>query len=60
MSVKKIVEKLIEGDDKILDHWARYFKTQFERKNSEKESNEEVFLTAELLVKNRPRKRWRK
>jgi len=29
--------KLIEGDDKMLEHWAaRYFKTQFE-----KESNEE-------------------
>jgi len=29
-------EKLIEGDDKTLDHWARYFKTQFERENSER------------------------
>jgi hypothetical protein len=43
--------KLIEGDDKILDHWARYFKTQFERENSEEESKEEEFLTAEPLVK---------
>jgi len=40
--------KLIEGDDKILEHWARYFKTQFEKENSEEESDEEVFLTAEL------------
>jgi len=43
--------KLIEGDDKILDHWSRYFKTQFEKEESEEESNEEVFLTAEPLVK---------
>jgi hypothetical protein len=43
--------KLIEGDDKTLDHWARYFKTHFERENSEEEGDEEVFLTAELLVK---------
>jgi hypothetical protein len=42
--------KLIEGDDKILEHWVRYFKTQFERENSEEESDEEVFLTAEPLV----------
>jgi len=43
--------KLIEGDDKILNLWARYFKTQFETENSEEENNEEVFLTAEPLVK---------
>ena len=43
--------KLIEGDDKILEHWLRYFKTQFERENSEEENEEEVFLTAESLVK---------
>jgi hypothetical protein len=42
--------KLIEGDDKILEHWARYFRTQFEKENSEEESEEEVFLTAEPLV----------
>jgi hypothetical protein len=42
--------KLIEGDDKILEYWARYFRTQFEKENSEEESNEEVFLTAEPLV----------
>ena len=24
--------KLIEGDDKILEHWARYFRTQFEKR----------------------------
>jgi hypothetical protein len=42
--------KLIEGDDKILEHWARYFKTQFEIENGEEESDE-VFLTAEPLVK---------
>jgi hypothetical protein len=42
---------LIEGDDKILDQWAGYFKTQFEGENSEEESDEEVFLTAEPLVK---------
>jgi hypothetical protein len=43
--------KLIQGDDKILDHWAKYFNTQFERENSEEESDEKVFLTAEPLVK---------
>jgi mannitol-1-phosphate/altronate dehydrogenase len=43
--------KLIEGDDKILEHWVRYFKTQFERENSEEESDKEVLLTAEPLVK---------
>jgi hypothetical protein len=43
-------EKLIEGDDKILEYWVRYFKSQFERESSEKESDEEVFLTAEPLV----------
>jgi hypothetical protein len=43
--------KLIEGDDKILEQWARYFKIQFERENSEEENDEEVFLTAEPLVK---------
>jgi len=43
--------KLIEGDDKILDYWARYFKTEFERENSEEESNKEVFLTVEPLVR---------
>ena len=42
--------KLIEGDDKILKHWARYFRTQFEEENSEEGSDEEVFLTAEPLV----------
>jgi hypothetical protein len=42
--------ELIEGDDKILENWVRYFKTQFERENSEEESDEEVFLTAEPLV----------
>jgi len=42
--------KLIEGDDKILEHWARYFRTQFEKENNEEESDEEVFLTAEPLV----------
>jgi hypothetical protein len=43
--------KLLEGDDKILEHWVRHFKTQFERENREEESDEEVFLTAEPLVK---------
>ena len=44
--------KLIEGDDKILEHWARYFKTRFEKEYSEEEeSDEEVYLTAEPLVK---------
>jgi len=44
--------KLIEGDDKILEHWARYFKTQFEKEYSEEEeSDEEVYLTAEPFVK---------
>ena len=41
-------------DDKILEHWARYFKTQLEKEYSEEEeSDEEVFLTAESLVKER-------
>jgi hypothetical protein len=39
---------LIEWDDKILEHWARYFRTQFEKEKSEEESDEEVFLTAAL------------
>jgi hypothetical protein len=43
--------KRIEGDDKISEHWVRHFKTQFERENSEEESDEEVFLTGEPLVK---------
>jgi hypothetical protein len=35
----------------ILELWARYFKTQFEKEYSEEEeSDEEVFLTAEPLV----------
>jgi hypothetical protein len=34
--------KSIEGGDKILEHWVRYFKTQFERENSEEESDEEL------------------
>jgi hypothetical protein len=45
--------KLIEGYDKILEHWAGYFRTQFERENSEEESDEQVFLTAEPLVMER-------
>jgi hypothetical protein len=43
--------KRTEEDDKILQHWVRYFKTQFEGEDSEEESDEEVFLTAEPLVK---------
>ena len=44
--------KLIQGDYKMLQHWARYFKTQFEKEYSEEEEiDEEVFLTAEPLVK---------
>jgi len=44
--------KLIEEDDKIVEHWARYFKTQYEKEYSEEEeSDEEVYLTAEPLVK---------
>jgi hypothetical protein len=50
MPVKAIVGKLIEGDENILEHWAKYFRTQFEKENSEEESGEEVFLTAEPLV----------
>ena len=45
---------LIEGDEKILEHWATNFETQFEKENSkeEKEENkEEVLLTAEPLLK---------
>jgi hypothetical protein len=51
---------LIEGDDKILEHWVRYFKTQFERENSEEESDEEVFLTPEPLVKELSQKEMEK
>jgi len=44
--------KLIEGDDEILEHWARYFRTKFEKEYSEEaDSDEEVFLTAEPLVR---------
>jgi len=43
--------KLIEGDDKILEHWAKYFKTQFEKENDEEKEEEEVFQTAEPLVR---------
>ena len=43
--------KLIERDDKILEHWARHFKTKFDKEYSEEESDEEVYLTAEPLVK---------
>jgi mannitol-1-phosphate/altronate dehydrogenase len=42
--------KLIEGDDKILEHWARYFRIQSEKENSEEDSDGEVFVTAEPLV----------
>jgi hypothetical protein len=42
--------KLIEGDNKTLDHWVKYFRTQFEKENSDEESDE-VFPTAEPLVK---------
>jgi hypothetical protein len=42
--------KLIEGNDTILEHCARYFRTQFEKENSEEESDEEMLLTAEPLV----------
>ena len=42
--------KLIEGEEKILEHWAKYFRTQFEKENSEEESDEEMFLTTEPLV----------
>ena len=52
--------KLIEGDNKILEHWARHFKTQFDKEYSEEESDEEIYLTAELLVKEPSQERWRK
>jgi hypothetical protein len=42
--------KTHRGDDKIVEHWVRYFKSQFEKENSEEESDE-VFLTAEPLIK---------
>jgi hypothetical protein len=42
--------QLIEGDDKILEHWVKYFKTKFEKENSDEE-NDNVFLTAEPLLK---------
>jgi len=43
--------KLIEGDDKILEHWVTDFKTQLAKEYSDEESDEEVFVTAELLLK---------
>ena len=43
--------KLTEGDNKILEHRARHFKTQFDKEYSEEESDVEVYLTAEPLVK---------
>ena len=52
--------KLIEGDDKIIEHWARHFNTQFDKEYSEEESDEEIYLTAELLVKEPSQERWRK
>jgi hypothetical protein len=42
--------KLIQGDDKILEHWVGYFKTLYEREDSGEESEEEVFPTVEPLV----------
>jgi hypothetical protein len=36
---------------KYYSNWVRYFKTQFKRENNEEESDEEVFLIAEPLVK---------
>ena len=44
---------LIEGEEKILEHWATYFETQFEKEssNEENEENKELLLTAEPLVK---------
>ena len=42
---KDNIGKLIEGDEKVLEHWVRYFKTQFERENCEQESDEEGLLT---------------
>jgi hypothetical protein len=52
--------KLIEGDDKILEHWVGYFNTQFEREDNEEESDEEVFLTAELLAEEPSQKEMEK
>jgi len=43
--------KQIERDDKILEHWTRYFKTQSEKEYSEEESDGGVFLTVEPLIK---------
>jgi len=55
------VENWYRGDDKILEHWARYFKNQFEKEYSEEEErDEEVYLTAEPLVKEPSQKRWKK
>jgi sorting nexin-29 len=42
---------LIEGDEKILEHWAKYFKTQSEKENNDEENEEELLQTAEPLVK---------
>jgi hypothetical protein len=39
--------KLIEVDDRILEHKVRYLKTQFVRENSDEESDEGLILTAE-------------
>ena len=53
--------KLIEGDDKILQNWAGYFKTQFEKECSEEEeSDEEVYLKTESLVKERSQEEMEK
>jgi len=53
--------KLMEGDDKILERWAKYLKNQFEKEYSEEEeSDEEVYLTSEPLVKERSQEEMEK
>jgi sorting nexin-29 len=51
---------LIEGDDKILEHWIGYFKTLYEREDSGEESEEEVFPTVEPLLQEPSREEMEK
>jgi hypothetical protein len=45
--------KLIEGDIKILMHWVRYFKTQFEGENSEEVSVSNSWTPSEGTIPGR-------
>jgi hypothetical protein len=35
--------KLIEGNEKILEHWAKYFRTQFEKQTTKKRVTNKCF-----------------